>query len=257
MLYGICHLSIVPLRLEPTDTSEMVSQVLFGEHFTVLEKTKKWSKIKIHFDGYEGFIDNKQYLEINESLFHKLSESEYTYSSEILDFITDSNNHLSTISIGSRLPFFENNEFSIGDLKYNYDGDFFKGKLNKSEIVHMAYLFLNTPYLWGGKSPFGIDCSGFTQLVYKLCGYSLLRDAKDQATQGEVLSFIEEAEPGDLAFFDNNEGVITHVGIIMQDYNIIHAHGKVRIDVLDHSGIYNTDTKQHSHKLRVIKRIIN
>ena len=115
---------------------------------------------------------------------------------------------------------------------------------------------MNTPYLWGGKSPFGIDCSGFTQLVYKLCGYSLLRDAKDQATQGQVLSFIEESEPGDLAFFDNEDGAITHVGIIMNDYNIIHAHGKVRIDKLDHSGIYNVDSKIHTHKLRVIKKIL-
>ena len=129
-------------------------------------------------------------------------------------------------------------------------------KLDKYELIQKAYQFLNTPYLWGGKTPFGIDCSGFTQLVYKICGHSLLRDAKDQATQGEVLSFIEESEPGDLAFFDNEEGNIVHVGIIMNDYNIIHAHGKVRIDTLDHSGIYNVDTKTHTHKLRVIKKII-
>lgn len=256
MLYGICHLSIVPLRLEPTDTSEMVSQVLFGEHFTVLERDKKWSKIKIHYDEYEGFIDNKQYHDIDENLFNELSNSEYFYSAEILDFITDKSNNLSTIAIGSRLPFLQNSKFRIANTEYQYDGDFFKGKLKKKEIVHKAFLLLNTPYLWGGKTPFGIDCSGFSQLVYKLCGYSLFRDAKDQATQGEVLSFIEEAEPGDLAFFDNEEGIITHVGIIMQDYNIIHASGKVRIDVLDHSGIYNTDTKKHTHKLRVIKRII-
>lgn len=256
MLYGICQLSVVPLRLEPSDTSEMVSQVLFGEHFTILEQTKKWSKIKIHFDNYEGYIDNKQYIQINESLFDELSNSEYSYSSEILDYITDQKNHLSTIPIGSRLPFLKDNIFKIGDQAFRYDGTVYNGKLKKAEIVHKAFLFLNTPYLWGGKTPFGIDCSGFTQLVYKLCGYSLLRDAKDQATQGEVLSFIEEAEPGDLAFFDNEEGIITHVGIIMNDYFIIHAHGKVRIDVLDHSGIYNTDTKKHTHKLRVIKRII-
>ena len=83
-----------------------------------------------------------------------------------------------------------------------------------------------------------------------------MRDAKDQATQGQVLSFIEESEPGDLAFFDNEDGAITHVGIIMNDYNIIHAHGKVRIDKLDHSGIYNVDSKIHTHKLRVIKKIL-
>ena len=256
MIYGICHLSIVPLRSEPSDASEMVSQVLFGEHITVLEKTKKWSRIQVHFDEYEGYIDNKQYTEIDKELFDQLSESEYHYSSEILDYITDEDNHLSTISIGSRLPFLDDKTFKIGDKELHYDGSTYHGKLKKAEIVHKAFLFLNTPYLWGGKTPFGIDCSGFVQMVYKLCGYSLLRDAKDQATQGEVLSFIEESEPGDLAFFDNDEGVITHVGIIMQDYFIIHAHGKVRIDVLDHSGIYNTDTKMHTHKLRVIKKII-
>jgi hypothetical protein len=256
MQYGICHLSMVPLRLEPSDTSEMVSQVLFGEHFTVLEKTKKWSKIQVHFDQYEGYIDNKQYQEIDQELFDQLSDSEYHYSSEILDYITDNDNQLSTIPIGSRLPFLQDQTFKLGSKEFYYDGAVYHGQLRKSEIVHKAFLFLNTPYLWGGKTPFGIDCSGFTQMVYKLCGHSLLRDAKDQATQGEVLSFIEESEPGDLAFFDNEEGVITHVGIIMQDYFIIHAHGKVRIDVLDHSGIYNTDTKKHTHKLRVIKRIV-
>ena len=248
MLYGICNLSIVPLRLEASDASEMVSQVLFGEDFKVLEKEKKWSKIKLSFDGYEGYIDNKQYLEIDEETFDKLSYSKHHYSSEIIDFVTTKENHLSTISIGSRLP--------IGAQDFYYDGSIYSEKLAKKEILQKAFQFLNTPYLWGGKTPFGIDCSGFTQLVYKLCGYSLLRDAKDQATQGEVLSFIEEAEPGDLAFFDNDEGIITHVGIIMDNYNIIHAHGKVRIDTLDHSGIYNVDTKLHSHKLRVIKKII-
>ena len=231
MRYGICNLSIVPLRLEASDASEMVSQVLFGEDFKVLEKEKKWSKIKLSFDGYEGYIDNKQYLEIDEETFDKLSYSKHHYSSEIIDF-------------------------TIGAQDFYYDGTIYSEKLAKKEILQKAFQFLNTPYLWGGKTPFGIDCSGFTQLVYKLCGYSLLRDAKDQATQGEVLSFIEEAEPGDLAFFDNDEGIITHVGIIMDNYNIIHAHGKVRIDTLDHSGIYNVDNKLHTHKLRVIKKII-
>lgn len=256
MHYGICNLSIVPLRAEPDDTSEMISQVLFGEHFTILEKEKKWSKIQVHFDSYEGYIDNKQYQEIDENLFEKLSTSEHQYSTEILDYITNEKKHLITIPIGSRLPFYKNQKFWIDQEEFSYDGSVYSGKLPKSEIVHKAFLFLNTPYLWGGKTPFGIDCSGFTQLVYKLCGYSLLRDAKDQATQGEILSFIEESEAGDLAFFDNEEGVITHVGIIMNDYYIIHAHGKVRIDLLDHSGIYNTDTKTHTHKLRVIKRIV-
>jgi len=256
MLYGICNLSIVPLRLEASDASEMVSQILFGEEFKVLEKEKKWSKIELSFDGYIGYIDNKQYEVIDEKTFNNLSNSKHYYSTEIIDFVTTKENQLSTISIGSRLPFYKDQHFTIGAKDYFYDGNVYSEKLTKNEIIRKAFQFLNTPYLWGGKTPFGIDCSGFTQLVYMLCGYSLLRDAKDQATQGEVLSFIEESEPGDLAFFDNEEGSIVHVGIIMNDYNIIHAHGKVRIDTLDHSGIYNVDTKTHTHKLRVIKKII-
>lgn len=256
MLFGICNLSIVPLRLEPSDASEMVSQVVFGEHFEVLEKTKKWSKIRLDFDNYEGYIDNKQYQEISEETHTLLLKEEKYYTGELIDFITDSNNGLTTIPMGARLPFFNDNKIKINNTTYSYEGKVCNSKLAKSAIIETAFLFLNVPYLWGGKSPFGIDCSGFTQTVYKLCGYNLLRDAKQQATQGEVLSFIEESEPGDLAFFDNEEGIITHVGIIMNDYNIIHAHGKIRIDKLDHSGIYNVDTQQHSHKLRVIKRLI-
>ena len=255
-MFGICNLSIVPLRFDASDASEMVSQVIFGEHFEILEKTKKWSKIKLAFDGYEGYIDNKQYQEISDSLYKQLENEEKIYSGELIDFITDSYNNLTTIPIGARLPFYDKNSFHIHETEFKYEGKTSGKKLNKNAIVETAYLFLNSPYLWGGKTPFGIDCSGFTQTVYKLCGYNLLRDAKEQATQGEVLSFIEECEPGDLAFFDNEEGVITHVGIIMNDYNIIHAHGKVRIDKLDHSGIYNIDTQQHSHRLRVIKKMI-
>ena len=256
MTFGICNLSIVPLRLEPADASEMVNQVVFGEHFRVVEKTKKWSKIRLAFDNYEGYIDNKQYEEITEEIYISLSEEEKFYAGELIDFITDNNHNLTTIPMGARLPNFNNNNININTTLYSYNGKTCGKKIAKSAIIDTAFLFLNVPYLWGGKSPFGIDCSGFIQTVYKLCGYNLLRDAKEQATQGEVLSFIEESEPGDLAFFDNDEGNITHVGIIMNDYNIIHAHGKVRIDKLDHSGIYNIDTHQHTHKLRVIKRFI-
>ena len=256
MLYGICNLSIVPLRLEASDASEMVSQILFGEEFKVLERELKWSKIELSYDGYIGYIDNKQYEEIDEETFNNLSNSKDYYTTEIIDFVTTKENDLSTISIGSRLPFYHNNHFTIGTKDYFYDGNVSSEKLAKKEIIRKAFQFLNTPYLWGGKSPFGIDCSGFTQMVYKLNGYKLLRDASQQATQGEALSFIEESEPGDLAFFDNNEGEIVHVGLIMQDNYIIHAHGKVRIDRLDHTGIYNVDQKTHTHKLRVIKKVI-
>ena len=159
MRYGICNLSIVPLRLEASDASEMVSQVLFGEDFKVLEKQKKWSKIQLSFDGYEGYIDNKQYLEIDEETFDKLSYSKHHYSSEIIDFVTTKENHLSTISIGSRLPFYKDQHFTIGAQDFYYDGSIYSEKLAKKEILQKAFQFLNTPYLWGGKTPFGIDCS--------------------------------------------------------------------------------------------------
>lgn len=244
------------MRLSTSDTSEMINQIIFGEHFEVIDKDKKWSYVRLAFDGYEGFIDNKQYQEISEKAYNLLSKNDKIYSGELIDFITDDNNNLTTIPLAANLPFYNNNSFKINNTSFSYNGKICNQVTGKSSIIEVAYLFLNTPYLWGGKTPFGIDCSGFTQTVYKLCGYKLLRDAKEQASQGDVLSFIEESEPGDLAFFDNEEGNITHVGIIMNDYNIIHAHGKVRIDKLDHSGIYNIDTQQHSHKLRVIKKMI-
>lgn len=250
MKYGLCNLSLIPVRLEASDTSEMVTQLLYGEFFKVIETRKSWSKIRNAFDNYEGWIDNKQFLEISSEIYHRLDTEELKVTSDIMEFVSDASGTLVSIPIGSNLN-------ALSYLNHKHDGNFMKGKLSKENVIDTALLFLNAPYLWGGKSPFGIDCSGFTQLVYKLNGYQILRDAKEQATQGETLSFIEESEPGDLAFFDNNEGVITHVGIIMADNYIIHAHGKVRIDWLDHSGIFNIELKQHSHKLRVIKRIIN
>ncbi|NMH86046.1 C40 family peptidase [Flavivirga algicola] len=249
MQYGICNLSIVPLRNEPTDTSELVSQVIYGDFFKILEQRKNWSKIRLAFDSYEGWVDNKQYLEITEDIYKSLNKETPKLSTDLVEFIEDNNNQLHPILLGSTLN-------GLSYLEHKHEGNYISGEEAKNNIIQTAFLYLNTPYLWGGKTPFGIDCSGLTQMVYKLNGYKLLRDASQQATQGEALSFIEESEPGDLAFFDNNEGIITHVGIIMKDNYIIHAHGKVRIDRLDHSGIYNVDKKIHTHKLRVIKKVI-
>ena len=234
----------------------MISQVLFGEYFEIIEKDKNWSKIKLAFDNCEGFIDNKQFKEIEYSEFQKLKESKEVYSGEVIDFISNSASEFFTIPLGANLPNYNQQKFTLDNENYQFEGSILNKTLPKEEILQKAYVYLNTPYLWGGKTPFGIDCSGFTQMVYKLCGYKLLRNANEQATQGEVLSFIEESEPGDLAFFDNEEGEIIHVGIILNNYNIIHAHGKVRIDTLDHSGIFNADLQKHTHKLRVIKKII-
>ena len=249
MQYGICNLGIVPIRLEASDRSEMVTQALYGDIFKVLEQRKKWSRIRFAYDKYEGWIDNKQYLEIDESEYKDLDSKSICLSNNLIEYVSDSSNNLYPIPLGADLNCLEL-------FNHQFDGDIVTSTLQKTNIIKTAFHYLNAPYLWGGKTPFGIDCSGFTQMVYKLNGYPLLRDASQQATQGVPLSFIEESEPGDLAFFDNAEGVIIHVGIIMEDNYIIHAHGKVRIDRLDHSGIYNVDNKTHTHKLRVIKKII-
>lgn len=253
-MFGICNLAIVPLRLEPDNRSEMTSQILFGEHFKILEQQQSWYKVQTAFDNYTGWIDSKQLQVITEENYTLLNTSPIILNGDLIEYITLPDSQLLPIPLGASLSFLPFPEINIS--KFAFEGLKQSGILAKSNLIATAFMYLNAPYLWGGKTPFGIDCSGFTQMVYKLNGYSIHRDAYQQATQGEALSFIEESEPGDLAFFDNEEGRIIHVGIIMEDNYIIHAHGKVRIDRLDHLGIYNIDTKRHTHKLRVIKKII-
>ncbi|MDR0230313.1 MAG: C40 family peptidase [Flavobacteriaceae bacterium] len=252
-MFAYCNLAIVPLRAEPSDRSEMVTQVLFGEHFTILEQTEKWSKIELAFDQYQGWIDNKQFQLISEEDFLFLEQSPTQLTINKLDFLYTCNQEVMSIPLGSALTCLQKN--SINVEQYIYQNLLISGKKSKKDLIKTAFLYLNSPYLWGGKTPFGIDCSGFTQMVYKINGYCIPRDASQQAATGEALSFIEESEPGDLAFFDNAEGNIVHVGLIMEDNYIIHAHGKVRIDRLDHLGIYNVNTGKHTHKLRVIKKM--
>lgn len=253
-MFAICNLAIIPLRAEPSDRSEIVSQVLFGEHFEVLEVQKQWSRIKLQFDDYEGWVDTKQYQLISENSYDQLSKDAIILNSDLVEYVSAPNNILIPIPLGSSLSFLNHSEINIEN--FDFEGMKVSGVKPKINIVNTAFMYLNAPYLWGGKTPFGIDCSGFTQMVYKLNGYSLLRDASQQSSQGEALSFIEESETGDLAFFDNEEGKIIHVGIIMDNNYIIHASGKVRIDRLDHLGIYNAEENKHTHRLRVIKKII-
>ena len=247
MILGICNLSIVPVRIVDSDKSEMINQLIYGDIIEILEEKEKWVKIKSVFDDYIGWIDKKQYFKIDDNITVDLKNP--VYCIDLVEFIENNNNELVTIPIGSDIS-------NISLMNHKFEGKTISGKNNRNSIVNTALLFLNSPYLWGGKTPFGIDCAGFTQMVYKINGYKLSRDAKDQANQGETLSFIEESEAGDLAFFNNDQGDIIHVGIILQNNHIIHASGKVRIDRIDHSGIYNNDLNKHTHSLRYIKKII-
>jgi hypothetical protein len=257
MSFGICTLSIIPCRKEPSGTSEMVTQLLFGETYTIIEDREDWLQITTNFDNYPCWISAKQHMRITDADFKSLKIN--LLSSELVQVINQSDNQLVfPITIGATLPNFKNGNLKIADNSFAFEGQTNDSNIKKTikEIKETAYLFLNAPYLWGGRSPFGIDCSGFTQLVYKLNGYQLPRDASQQVEFGTALSFVEEAEAGDLAFFDNEEGNIVHVGIILENQQIIHASGCVRIDKFDHYGIFHSENKKYSHMLRVIKKVI-
>ncbi|MFS4467757.1 NlpC/P60 family protein [Maribacter sp. 2210JD10-5] len=250
MQYGICPLSIVPVRIAAEHSAAMITQLLFGEHFKVLESRKTWSKIRVAFDKCEGWILNRQLIFITQEEYQEIhAETNPTYASDLISYVADKNELLTPVLIGACIS-------AALKLEVTHEGNTKSGKNEKTDIVKTALLYLNSPELNGGKTPFGIDSSGFSQIVYKINGYTLLRTAEEQSTQGIALSFVEESEAGDLAFFDNANGIIDHVGIIMDNNYIIHVNGKVRIDRLDHTGIFNNDLRNYTHKLRVIKKIV-
>lgn len=257
MSFGICCLALVPVRSEPSDKSEMVSQLLFGEGFEILEAQPKWVKVQLQWDNYVGWIDVNA---IQAASFSDIDEDEkdFFYCNEISAQINSSYGK-QVITLGSTLPQFKKNKLNIGDEEFLFEGN----TINTSTIEHkeltieeLTKKYLNAPYLWGGRSIWGIDCSGFTQMVFKMLGVKLRRDAYQQADQGLLVNFVDEARTGDLAFFNNEDGKIIHVGIVLSKNRIIHASGRVRIDILDHYGIFNRQKKSYSHQLRFIKRIL-
>lgn len=260
MSYGLCNLPIIPLRGEPSHRSEMVSQVLFGECFEILNSQASWLHIRLEYDAYEGWMDAKQYMEISKPVFKSLSTSN--------QYIIGTSSHSVCIKLGleeminllpgSTLPFLNDTKFQLNDQEYLFLGESSIPQVDGfyEALDETARFYLNAPYLWGGRSLFGIDCSGFSQLVYKHLGVRILRDAKQQATEGRLIASIQDAKAGDLAFFDNEEGKITHVGIILDELEIIHASGRVKIDRLDDQGIFCNDTQKYTHKLNAIKRIV-
>lgn len=258
--FGVCKLSSVPLRAEPSDRSEMISQLLFGDHFEILEKGDKWFRIRMGYDAYEGWMDPKQMAFIDAADFQLLDKGSHILGLDICCRIGKYGSEEKIYLLpGSSLPLLDGNLFEVGETRYVLDGEAVTPDPGKFEqgIVEAATFYLNAPYLWGGRSPFGIDCSGFTQIVFKQFDIRLKRDAWQQALQGEVVGFLQEAQAGDLAFFDNAEGKITHVGIMLGNDRIIHASGHVRIDPIDDQGIFNREVNRYTHNLRVIKRFIS
>lgn len=228
---GESLLSLVPMRAEPSDKAEMVNQILYGETFEIIDNQEKWNKIRLDHDGYEGWIDNKQW---------QVTNSEKMLRKPL--------NKLMLLNKNSR----PQQIFSMGSLILER-----KSLVTSKKILPTALQFLGVPYLWGGRSFMGIDCSGFTQVVFRVSGKTILRDANQQAGQGKSVAF-NKAKEGDLAFFKNDMGRVVHVGIIFKEnekLKIIHASGKVRIDLLDEKGIFNEETKTYTHTFHSIKRI--
>ncbi|EOR93784.1 lipoprotein [Arcticibacter svalbardensis MN12-7] len=257
--FGVCNLSQAPLRAEASDKSEIRSFLLFGDCFKILESTSKWTQVQTLSDDYTGWMDPKQFEYVPYSFVEAQGSSVITGPVLVQTIERIPQGDFIHLPSGCTLPLITDNKFSINSTSYRFtkppilaDSDAFY-----ENIKPYAYLFLNAPYLWGGKSAFGIDCSGFTQIVFKMLGITLPRDAWQQAEEGNIVNFLQEVKPGDLAFFDNEEGRIIHVGILLNEQEIIHASGRVKIDLIDGQGIFNKDLNRHTHRLRIIKRFFN
>ncbi|MBP8959962.1 MAG: C40 family peptidase [Bacteroidales bacterium] len=249
----ICENVFIPLRLMPSHKSEMVSQILFGERYTVIDQAVNWMKIELEFDGYKGWID-KDHVQF---LPHNEKRHNYTIN-RALTCIRPDNTKLA-IEPGSEVydPDFSAGIFYAGNDVYKADKEFSESYISLNEsLCDTALRFINSPYLWGGRIPTGIDCSGFTQLVYKIHGIALPRDSFQQAEKGVTVELIKDSRPGDLVFFDNDRGQITHVGMILEEGVVIHASGRVRTDIINQKGIFRKNEGRYTHNLKLIKRIL-
>ncbi len=257
MQFAACVVSVAPIRKSPAHESEMINQLVFGETMELMDiTTANWWRIKSLHDQYEGWVSSIQVKELDEKA--ALSAGNWLMKSTgIAEKIqTDSGDMY--IPFGASLPGFNGKEGRIGTFKYQYQGT---QASKKSELVddttHIQELierWLNAPYLWGGRTMMGVDCSGLTQVIFKRLGIDLLRDASQQSSQGKTVDFLQQAQCGDLAFFDDASGQIYHVGILRNSQEIVHASGKVRKDTIDNAGIVNKETGQRTHQLRIIKR---
>jgi len=257
--YGVCRQALVPVRIKGDDRAEQVTQLLFGDHYEVLtiSDDKKWLRIRIHADQYEGWIDAKQHHIITQEYFEQINFANFKITTDIATGILYKKSAL-TILMGSIVPISNSELFKVEEqLAFNGESKSLGQKRDVEFLKTMASKYLNAPYQWGGKSPFGIDCSGFVQMVFKISGYALPRDASQQVKAGKPVKNMGESKPGDLAFFHNKENKIVHVGIILDDEKIIHASGQVRIDYFNEEGILHMDTKVYTHQLAEIRRIIN
>ena len=255
--YGICRIAVAPLRATASDKAEISSQLLFGEHVEILEKEDRWWYVKNAYDGYKGWLDFRQLSNLSLEQFIANHNCSYVVPTEVKNLVVDAQGTTYFLSPGSNLPHYADGFCQLGDVKYEvlFEPRKASPEIEKT-IIKDAFFFQNVPYLWGGRNLFGLDCSGFVQTVFKLNSIRLNRDAWQQAEQGTTVDFLQEVQPGDVAFFDNEEGRITHVGIMVNQHQIIHSSAKVRLDIIDSQGIFNAELGRYTHKLRIIKRVV-
>lgn len=238
--------------------TEQVTQLLFGDHYEVVEASKdqKWLRIKINFDGYEGWIEALQHHAISIDYYNYLNRAEFKITTDLISSMLY-NKRPQLILMGSMIPISSSELFKMEEqFAFNGEAKNLGQKREFDYVKSIALKYLNSPYLWGGKTPVGIDCSGFVQMVFKISGYTLNRDASQQISNGKRVASLAESLPGDLAFFKNAKNKTSHVGIILEEGQIIHASGKVRLDRISEAGIVHQDTKKISHQLQGIRRIL-
>jgi cell wall-associated NlpC family hydrolase len=256
--FASCSVSAAPLRREPSHRSEQTSQLLFGERVEVLEHNPEtdWAFARCAWDGYEGWCKGGQLQGIDRKGYKKEARISVNHAGSI-----QLEQGTLWVPAGSELTGLKSGLVPAGIGSGKYKGR--KVTLEKLErsteaLLKAANSYLHAPYHWGGRTIGGIDCSGLVQMAFKLCGKAVLRDAAQQATMGEEVHFLAEARPGDLAFFDNAEGRIVHVGILLSSHDIIHATdaaGRVVVDKIDNGGIISVSLKRRTHNLRSIRRL--
>ncbi len=265
MEYGICTLASAALRLEAAHHSEMVSQLLFGDTYAVLDTDGDWVRVCTGDCHYEGWLQKKQHNPIDEEVCLDLQNRPRCCVNTLVLYVKEEKTGVRfPVFCGTRIPRPENGQFRLGNKQFSIDSSEYLSDIDGNNLVEgrvirmlqFAKLYLNAPYLWGGRTPAGIDCSGFVQVAFSSVGIQLPRDASQQVAKGESVDFFDEALPGDVAFFENSKKSIVHTGIICEKGRIIHASGCVRIDTLDNAGIYCCETGLYSHRLRIIKRIV-
>ncbi|MCG8576546.1 MAG: C40 family peptidase [Flavobacteriales bacterium] len=247
--YGVCKVTVAPVRASASDESEIVTQLLFGDYVQILEKGKPWIKIRFEKDDYEGWMDFKQLTYIEDEEYATGSQTSHPLVNEPM-LQLEGPEGIQTAFLSSQLPNLSGNTISFGGEKYQLLQE---RKEEAEGLIENSMHYLNAPYLWGGKSLFGIDCSGLTQNVARLMGHQIPRDASQQVFYGADIDF-KDCKAGDIPFFINAKGNVHHVGVLISSNQILHASGCVRIDTFDEKGIYREDFGEYTHQYHSIKR---